>query len=213
MYVFLFFRITKKYFYNSNSPLRNEYLYVPVAEYILQDQRSDDAAKERARFDLSMLMKNRIGEKAADISYTLYSGKTGTLYAMKSPYILLYLYNPDCNACSKVIAYIRKSSFLNEARQKNRLSILAFYPDNDIDVWKKGLPDIPSEWINGYDSKREVVNSLSYDLKAIPVLYLLDEEKNVLLKDVMIEEVERFMQNKEYPHLSTKQNPTEGRPR
>ncbi|MDR2955385.1 MAG: DUF5106 domain-containing protein [Prevotella sp.] len=193
-----FLGLAMKYFYNSNSPLRNDYLYILVAEYILQDQKSDEAAKERARFDLSMMMKNRIGEKAADISYTLYSGKTGTLYTIKSPYTLLYLYNPDCNACSEVIAYIRESSLYNKILQQNLLSILALYPDDDTDVWKRSLSDIPLEWVNGYDSKREVVSKLLYDLKAIPVLYLLDEEKNVILKDATVEEIEGFIENKIY---------------
>ncbi|PXV58865.1 thioredoxin-like protein [Dysgonomonas alginatilytica] len=143
-----------------------------------------------------MMLKNRIGEQATDFSYTLASGKTGTLHQVKSDYSLLLFYNPDCHACEETIAGIKASPILSQLIQSKTLTILSFYPDADIAIWKKHLIDIPKDWINGYDKELAVQNKRLYDLKAIPSLYLLDKNKNVLLKDTELTLIEEYLKTK-----------------
>ena len=179
-----FLDIYNKYLYDPNSPLRNEEFYIPVLSYILESRKTNETNKERADFKLKMLLKNRIGEKATNFTYTLASGKTGTLYDIKSEYTIVLFYNPDCHACAELIEAIKSSSIINEKLENKSLSILSFYPDADLEIWKKHMNDIPSLWINGYDKNQIVQNKRLYDLKAIPTLYLLDSNKQIILKDV-----------------------------
>lgn len=190
-----FLEMYKKYLYDANSPMRDDEFYIPVVDYILKDTVSDIATKERAKFALSMMQKNRKGEVATDFTYTLQSGKQGTLYQIKSEYILLMFYNPDCYACSNVINYLKQSKLINTLLQQDRLEILAFYPDNDLSIWKKHLTGIPATWINGYDKHTVVENKQIYDLKAIPTLYLLDKDKTVLFKDADIMQLEAWLKS------------------
>lgn len=191
-----FYDLFKKYLYEPNSPLRNDEFYIPVVRYIINDSVSDEAEKERAKFQLTMMLKNRIGEQAADFSYTLLSGKTGILHQLNSDYTLLLFYNPDCHACEETIAGIKASLILDELIQSKILTILSFYPDADIAIWKKHLSDIPKDWINGYDRELAVQNKRLYDLKAIPLLYLLDSDKNVILKDTELARIEEYLKTK-----------------
>lgn len=179
-----FLDIYNKYLYDPNSPLRNEEFYIPVLSYILESEKTNETDKERADFKLKMLLKNRIGEKATNFTYTLASGKTGTLYDIKSEYTIVLFYNPDCHACAELIKAIKGSNIINEKLENKSITILSFYPDADLEIWKKHLNDIPSLWINGYDKKQIVQNKRLYDLKAIPTLYLLDSNKQIILKDV-----------------------------
>lgn len=179
-----FLDIYNKYLYDPNSPLRNEEFYIPVLSYILESEKTNETDKERADFKLKMLLKNRIGEKATNFTYTLASGKTGTLYDIKSEYTIVLFYNPDCHACAELIKAIKGSNIINEKLENKSITILSFYPDADLEIWKKHLNDIPSLWINGYDKNQIVQNKRLYDLKAIPTLYLLDSNKQIILKDV-----------------------------
>lgn len=179
-----FLDIYNKYLYDPNSPLRNEEFYIPVLSYILESEKTNETDKERADFKLKMLLKNRIGEKATNFTYTLASGKTGTLYDIKSEYTIVLFYNPDCHACAELIKAIKGSNIINEKLENKSITILSFYPDADLEIWKKHLNDIPSLWINGYDKKQIVQNKRLYDLKAIPTLYLLDSNQQIILKDV-----------------------------
>jgi hypothetical protein len=52
---------------------------------------------------------------------------------------------------------------------------------------------LPARWINGYDSQSGIMSGDLYDLKAIPSLYLLNEQKIVLLKDARLEEIEAYL--------------------
>lgn len=188
-----FLELFKKYLYDPNSPLRNEEYYIPVAEYIIENKISNDTDKERAMFDLNLMKKNRIGEKATDITYILASGKNGSLYNIKANYTLLYFYNPDCRACEELINYMKYSSVINALTQNGMMKVLAVYPDKDISIWQKHLKDIPEKWINGYDKNTIIKDKLLYDLKAIPTIYLLDNNKHVILKDAQIQKVEEYL--------------------
>ncbi|PXV66747.1 thioredoxin-like protein [Dysgonomonas alginatilytica] len=188
-----FLETYKKYLYDPNSPMRNEEYYIPVLNYVIESSKTNATDKERADFRLKMILKNRIGDKATDFTYTLASGKTGTLYDIRSEYTVVLFYNPDCHACAEVIAAIKNSPIISDGLESNYLSILSFYPDADLEIWKKHLNDIPTYWINGYDKNQTVQNKKIYDLKAIPTLYLLDKDKKIILKDVDFVVLEKWL--------------------
>ena len=179
-----FLKSFKHYLHDPNSPLRNEDIYITVLEYAIASEKTELATRERSKFELEMAMKNRVGDKATDLVYTLSSGKTGTLYSIRSPYTIILFYNPDCHSCAETIGGIKASPIITNGIRNKQIAILSFYPDEDLEIWKKHLHDIPAEWVNGYDKNRETETKQLYDLKAIPTLYLLDADKRVLLKDV-----------------------------
>lgn len=184
----------EKYLYDPNSPLRDESLYIPVLEAILSAPVLDEVNKIRPAHLLELALKNRIGEPATDFTYTLADGKTGTLYNVKADYLLLFFYNPDCDACKEITGQLVASPLIGQLQAEKKLKILAVYPDEDLEAWRKHIPDVPSAWINSYDSAVALKNDEVYDLKAIPTLYLLDKNKKVLLKDVTFGQLEEFLQ-------------------
>lgn len=97
--------------------------------------------------------------------------------------------------CKTVHEQLTGSRLITEMQKKKLLKIVALYPDEDITAWKKHLPVVPREWINGYDKELKMRNEELYDLKAIPTLYLLDKDKKVILKDVTFEQLELFLEN------------------
>lgn len=189
-----FFKLYDKYLYDPNSPMRNEEYYIPVLETVVASDQISDVEKIRPQHQLTLALKNRVGQKAADFKYTLASGATGRLYGVKSPYVILFFYNPDCEMCKEVHHQLTSSPVISEMEKKKQLKIVALYPDEDLAAWKKHLPEIPSHWINGYDKELTMRNEKTYDLKAIPTLYLLDKDKKVLLKDVTFPQLQGYLE-------------------
>jgi hypothetical protein len=74
----------------------------------------------------------------------------------------------------------------------NQITVLLHYPGNDLSLWQGYSQDIPASWINGYDKDWNVKGYL-YDFVAMPTLFLLDKNKRVLLKDVNLIMVERYL--------------------
>ncbi len=174
-----------KYLYDPNSPMRDEELYIPVLEHVVSSPRVPEAEKILPRDRLAWALRNRAGTRAADFTYTLASGATGTLYGVKADYTLLFFNNPDCPACKRMREEISASPLLSGWIGQGRLRVLAVYPDEDLTAWRNYRNNIPPEWINAYDASLALRDGELYDLKAIPTLYLLGRDKTVLLKDCL----------------------------
>ena len=192
----VFFYITDladKYLYDPNSPLRNEEFYIPVLEAMIASPILNETEKIRPKARLELALKNRIGTKALDFTYTLASGAQGNLYKLNADYILLFINNPGCHACSEMIGQLKNAPIINKLLKEKKLILLSLYPDEELDEWRKHLSEFPKEWINAYDKKFTIKEEQIYDLKAIPTLYLIDKEKTVLLKDATAQAIEEFL--------------------
>ncbi|MBO7436636.1 MAG: DUF5106 domain-containing protein [Bacteroidaceae bacterium] len=168
-----------------NSPLRDDELYLPVLRVRIASPFTDEATRERLRYRLDILSQNRIGHKANNIRYTLADGFEGTLYGIKAEYTLVFINNPGCELCRTVREEISASALLSGYIASGRLKVLAIYPDQDLDEWLRYRNEMPSGWINGYDRECVMRTDGTYNLAAIPSLYLLDKDKTVLVKDAV----------------------------
>ncbi len=192
-----FATLFEKYLYDPNSPFRNEELYLPVLHEYTNSPLLTEERRSVFLFQLDMALKNRVGQKARNFAYTLPSGQSYTLYDLKSEYTLLMFSNPGCSTCEAVTKQLGQSKELSGALSLNSpgrtmLTILTIYPDNDLEEWLAHLDKMPTAWIHGYDKGMKITHEKLYDIKAIPTLYLLDSNKNVILKDTSIESLEAF---------------------
>jgi hypothetical protein len=150
--LFLYFtNMADKYLYEANSPYRNEEMYIPVLEMMLQTTVLDETEKIRPQLCLDWVLKNRTGTKATDFQYTRITGQTGTLYQISAGYTLLFFNNPECKSCLENIESMRKSDIINRLIKEGKLHILSIYPDPDVDELKKHIIVYPADWIVGYD--------------------------------------------------------------
>ena len=168
-----------------NSQLRDDELYMPVLRLRIASPFTDEVTRERCRYRLDILSQNRIGHKANNIRYTLADGFEGTLYGIKAEYTLIFINNPGCEMCRTVREGISSSDLLSRYIASGRLKVLAIYPDQDLDEWLRYRSEMPSSWINGYDRECVMRTDGTYNLAAIPSLYLLDKDKTVLVKDAV----------------------------
>ena len=185
--------LADKYLYDPNYPMRNEEFYIPVLDAMLDSPLLEEIEKVRPKARRKLAQKNRIGTKALNFNYTLASGAQGSLYQQQAEYILLFINNPGCHACTETIDALKNAPIINQLLEQKRLTVLSIYPDEELDEWRKHLNEFPKEWINGYDKKFAIKEEQLYDLKAIPTLYLLNKEKTVLLKDATAQAVEEYL--------------------
>ena len=188
-----FFRLAGKYLYEPNSRMHNDEFYIPFLEHVVASHKVSEEHKIRTQHFLQLAYRNRTGSKAEDIVFTTASGSTGRLYNISAPYLLLMFFNPDCAECKKTTDELKKSAIITAAVASGMLKILAVYPDENIEIWREHLQEIPPSWINGYDETQVIKTHEVYDLKAIPTLYLLDENKKVILKDTHVDYLNDYL--------------------
>lgn len=181
----MFVKAARDVLADPNSALRDDELYMPVLRARIASPFTDEVTRERCSYRLEILSQNRQGHKANNIRYTLADGFEGTLYGIKAEYTLVFINNPGCELCRTVREEICASALLSGYIASGRLKVLAIYPDQDLDEWLRYRSEIPSNWINGYDKECVMRTSGTYNLAAIPSLYLLDKDKTVLVKDAV----------------------------
>ena len=178
-----FVMLAEKVLHDPNSPYRSDELYIPVLEAQLASPYYDKYEKIAPEYDLRVVSQNRIGQSANDFDYTDRTGRTRNMYSLNTDFVIVYINNPGCAMCRDITEALKQSPIISDLQQQGRLSVLAIYPDENLDEWHKHLSDMPSEWINGYDRGCRIERENLYNVSAIPALYLLNKEKKVLVKD------------------------------
>lgn len=197
------------YFYDPNSPVLDEEIYLSALNGILAAQSLSEIDKMQYEYQHRICSLNRVGTPGADFAFRqLVSGNRlpdsnsqmysptppkgyadKTLYKnVKSEYTLLFFNNPDCSACGEILDAIMNSP-LTEMVQQKRLAIVAMYIDEDLSAWARNREKYPTEWIYAFDHKLVLRDNNIYGLRAIPSLYLLDKDKRVILKDATVDMV------------------------
>lgn len=181
--------LISRYFYDPNSPVRSEDLYLPFVSRLASSGLVDEQDRGRYAWEAHVCSLNQTGTPAADFTFVDIAGKRRTLYGIRADYTLLIFGNPDCNACREIMEQMAASPEISALIRSGRLKVADIYIDEEIDLWKEKADTYPREWINGYDPAFTIRTDRIYAVRAVPSLYLLDEKKNVLLKDALVETV------------------------
>lgn len=178
-----------KYLYDYNSPLHDEDLFIAFAEAFVASPAIPDIAKTRTGYLLDLSLMNRPGAKANDFEYILTDGTRHHLSEPSGCETLLMFFDIDCEVCAGVLDDMKASADLKAGIDSGRLRVLAIYVspldnDNGSDSgrWRNyAAGNIPRNW----DAGRPVgdIHDI-YDLRVLPVSYLLSPTATVLQKDL-----------------------------
>ena len=171
-----FLTLAEKYLYDPNSPYRNDEQYLLFLQYAATYQLADYTTNPRYQKHYTMVQKNRVGHKATDFPYTTQAGEKGRLYDLQGPYILLFFHDPDCEECQYVKQQLESQQ---KAFAQKGVQVVAVYIDDEVAQWQK--VEYPSAWLCVYAA--DINNKALYDIRALPTLYLLDAQKQVVVKD------------------------------
>jgi len=186
-----FLAVFEESLYNPNSIYKNDELYITFIEEVLKSDTLPFEIKERLSFQLNMLVKNRVNTKAANVEFVTSEGKNTSLYNVKSPFVMLLFYEPDCQNCNIAIEMMKSSNVLKEAG--NKIKVVALYTGDNKALWNSHLKKMSKNWVVGFDSKNSVINNSIYDRRSAPSFYILDAGKTVLVKDATYDTCIRFI--------------------
>lgn len=176
--------LTYKYLYDPNSPMRNEDIYYHFVKRLASYEGISQEMRDKYAYDAKMCSLNKVGTVAADFRFADKNGKIRTLHSIEAPVTLLFFSNPGCTMCYDIIQTLSGSEAISERIAAGQLAVLNIYIDEDLEGWRSYMPIYPENWYNGFDPDLVIRAENLYNVRAIPSLYLLDENKRVLFKDV-----------------------------
>ncbi|MGM9868003.1 MAG: hypothetical protein ACI30R_00045 [Sodaliphilus sp.] len=165
---------------NPLSEKHDEVKYVDVLKAICRSEVLSENDKLRARLLLEQAMKNRVGEPAADIEYVTPDDSAHHLLDSKASLVLVFFNDPDCESCAIVKERMDTCTFLKDMVEAKQLEIVGIYTLDDEAQWRAS--SFPGYIINGWNKNQDIANHDTYLLPTLPLFYLLDSDKKVLLK-------------------------------
>lgn len=178
-----FTELVDKYFYDPNSPLRNEDHYSFYAARLAKSSLIEPVMQEKYARQVRLAALNRTGTPATDFRFADKRGRMHSLYGIKSELTLLFFSNPGCAACKEIIDVLNNDPVISQFIADGTMAVLNIYIDEDLEAWRSYMPIYPENWYNGFDPDLVIRGEELYNVRAIPSLYLLDKDKVVIMKD------------------------------
>jgi thiol-disulfide isomerase/thioredoxin len=169
-------------------------IFVHVVDEFFPNEKdttyADLATVVRLRYKADITRGNLTGKLAKDIKLRQPNGRDTSLFDLKSKFTMVYFYSPLCSHCQAITPKIH--AIFSKYKAKG-LAAYAVNTDKEEENWKNYVQSKNLDWVNVID--RYYVGTWEKDYAAynLPVIYLLDEKKNIILKRLSPEQLEEVL--------------------
>lgn len=207
MYRYLLARFTNKYISPEIMGQDKVFLYLFREHYLKGDTSLLTAKDKKTIMDRGWsLWFNQIDEPAAPLDLVTAAGIKVSLHNQKAKYTAVVFWDPDCGHCKETLPKI--DSLYRSKWKAVGLKIYAVNIDNSkLKAWSEFINKHSlNEWIHVYQSKEliEAEAAISavnfrqaYDVYKTPTLYLLDENKKIIAKQLDLAGIDQVLTEKE----------------
>lgn len=141
-----FENLIEHYFEDQLSPVRNDRVYLIFLEEMKNSPCFDETEKERIAFKIKTTNKNLPGDIAINFKFKDKSGKEHQLSDYKDQKVILYFYDPDCENCHKVSAWLKQQTIPAD------IKVLKMIADNHIS-YMYSLKNMPTIFLLDKENK------------------------------------------------------------
>jgi peroxiredoxin len=120
-----------------------------------------------------------VGKDAPNVISTDQNGKTQELLSKKADYIVVYLYNPECDNCQKETPLLHDFYVKN----KGKVDVFAIAVDTDDTKWKDYIRKNNLSWTNVYDPTNKSIYA-KYFVDHTPEMYLINKKRKIIGKNL-----------------------------
>lgn len=184
----VFLQAYEKYVANNN----------PLASWLNEKQRK--AITERAY----MVMANQLGAPAYDMAFVDTSGKVRNLHGLKNKFVVINFWDPNCGKCKEELPKL--DSLYKAVWKNNDVQVYAVMVNEDAqEEWKKAIRITGKGWVHVHQTKamREAEEKEKlpnfrqlYDMRSTPTLFLLDQDKRIIAKNLGLEDLNNVLMQK-----------------
>ncbi|NJB85737.1 thiol-disulfide isomerase/thioredoxin [Lewinella marina] len=175
--------ITREYQPGSPAVMDPEAVYVHMIQnYFTRDRAfwTDSMTVYGLQDQADMMAHSLLGQPGPNLRVNDLNGRPREIYAETAPFIVVYIYNPECDHC------IEETPKLLKWYQNNRkqASVYALALDTTEDKWKSFVRNFGlQDWTNVYDPTNEAVYK-TYFVDHTPEIYLLNQDRTIIAKNI-----------------------------
>ena len=130
-----------------------------------------------------------VGKKGPNVTAQDHTGQMKSIYDMTAPYIIVYMYNPDCEHCQEQTPKLVR--FYNEWKNKG-VDVYAIAIDTDDQPWKDYIAKTGMTFTNVHDPTNRAIYA-KYYVDQTPELYVLNPDRIIIGKNLKVNQVETII--------------------
>ncbi len=187
-----------KYFYYPDAPQHDDELYLVFVDAFLQNEKLDEAERQRLGERRRDIMKNRLGSVATDFTYVGTDGQRHQLLATApdAQIRILMMYDPDCEACEEAVQIMKGGEGFVKAQRDGDVQVIAINAFGQKEGGAAKRKDsFPAEWIVGYSPAGQIDEDEIYVIRATPAIYVLNPAGEILDKDLSLAKLAQIVSN------------------
>lgn len=134
-----------------------------------------------------------VGGKAPPVVMSDVNNQQVDMYNVPGDFTILYFWDYDCGHCKKVTPALAK---LYPKYKGKNIPLITVSINGAVDVWKEKLKEYGMDKTDGIhlqDHARATGFDRNYDLRTTPRLFLLDNEKKIVAKQISVEQLEEIL--------------------
>ncbi|MBK8953986.1 MAG: redoxin domain-containing protein [Saprospiraceae bacterium] len=157
--------------------------YFDTKEKAFWASDKDLADFKKKVFEMKASLLNR---KGPDVISTDFYGNTRSIYELKEDFVIVFMYDPDCDHCQKETPLLRE--FYKKWKQKG-VEVFAIVLNTSDEEWRAFVhKNNIQDWINVHDPTNRSIYA-KYYVDITPELYVLNKERKIIGKNLKVEQV------------------------
>ena len=134
-----------------------------------------------------------IGTMAPNMIMADTNGQLVSMYSIRATYLILLFWDPDCGHCETEIPKLKE--LYDQKKSEYGMEIFAVCSDSSLTKWKSSIRKKGMNWIN-VDGPRTLTGDYhtQYDITTTPVIYILNNRKEILAKNLTSDQVRQFIE-------------------
>lgn len=196
--------------YETSQVMGHDALFVYIVRKYLEPGKVDwqyPEVKDNILKRVKTLEPLLLGKPAPNLILLDTLNTAHSLVATKAKYTLLFFWESTCGHCQQEMPKVLK--FYDEFHSKYNLEIFGVSTDTSLVKWKAYIKKNDMKWINvnGHLSLSGNYHDL-YDIRSTPIMYLLDEDKKILTKFLLVDEISNVIIKREEALEKTRKEKT-----
>lgn len=127
-----------------------------------------------------------LGNQGPDVVSKDQNGNTKSIYEIDAPYIVIYMYNPECEHCQEESPKL--VDFYKEWKSKG-VEVFAIAVDTDDTKWKNYIKKTGMTFTNVFDPTNRSIYA-KYYVDVTPEIYVLNPDRTIIAKNLKVSQLE-----------------------
>jgi peroxiredoxin len=126
-----------------------------------------------------------VGQKGPDVIANGVDGKTYSIGDIKSDYVIVYMWNPDCEHCAEQTPKL--VSLYNQLKSQS-VEVFSIAVNTEDDKWRGAVAKYGMPWINVFDPTNKAIYA-KYYVDNTPELYILNPDRTIIGKNLKVNQI------------------------